>query len=311
MFNPSTCVYHYTSAAKCLDFILPGMSLRMGSFENLNDPREAKTWPFRFYSRASGSFDRSWFHAATEAVTKRSLMLSCSRNVPGADPGDVLALGFGHPRMWAQYGDGHRGVCLALDQVELDSAVRLAAGVRPVFSGPVEYYQSGHGPSSEDGNPYDIAYLEDVETFGIDAVMEPHIARFNRELFFTKHLDWRDESEFRWVVRSSDVTQLFVPVGTSIRAVLVGHDCPVEQLETIVELCRPAGIPVHRLYWHGWAASLFGDVLDPEGVEGISLNGISFSTQIPCSSVYAQACDQDGNVRTIEIRSSGEVVPLD
>jgi hypothetical protein len=283
----------------------------MSSFEKLNDPREAKTWPFRFYARNAGLFDRDLFREATELVTKRSLVLSCSGNAPGADSHELLGLGFGHPRMWAQYGDGHRGVCLALDQTELDRAVLLAAAERRVFSGPVEYYQSGHGPSCAEGDPYGITYLEDVQTSGLDAVVEPHIARFHRELFLTKHLDWRDEWEFRWVVRSADDAPLFVPISNAIRAVLVGHDCPADQLERIVSHCQSTGVPVHRVYWHGWAVSLFGDFRDPAGVEGLSLNGISFSTHIPCNSVYTQACDRDGNVRTIEIRSSGEVVPLD
>ncbi len=311
MFDTENCIYHYTTAGRCIDDILPSMSLRMGTFEGLNDPREAKTWPFRFYSRDASAFDRDLFRQATDIVTRQSLMLSCSRNNPEGDRYDQLRLGFAHPRMWAQYGEGHRGVCLALDTTELDKAVREAAGAKPVFCGPVDYFQSGHAPSGSEGDPYGIVYLEDIETRGLQAMVDALVMQYHRHLFFTKHLDWRDEWEFRWVVRSGDGQPLFVPIAGALRAVLVGQDCRPDDLEKVLGICRPAGKPVHRVYWHGWSISVFGDPVEDEPADPLSLNGISFSTKIPCSSVFTHGLGHDGRVRTVEIRSSGDVVPLD
>ncbi len=311
MFDLGTCVYHYTHCDTTTERILPTMSVRMASFERLNDPREAKTWPFNFYARTATGFSADLFRAATEFVTKRSFILSCSRNRPDARPGDLFGLGLAHPRMWAQYADGHQGVCLAFDREELNAAILRAAGGRAVFSGPVEYLDSLHGRSSLAGGPYDIAYLEDVGAAGLEAVMEPHIARFRNELFFTKHFDWRDEWEYRWVVRSEEDSPLFVPIDTALKAVLVGQDCPPQQVTRLVDACKVSRVGVHRVFWHGWAVSMFGDLLDPAGTDGISLNGISFSTHIPCERVFTQACDQDGRVRTIAVGSNGDVVPMD
>ena len=311
MFDSENCVYHYTSAARCAEDILPSMSLRMGSFAGLNDPREAKTWPFRFYSRDGSGFHRDLFNEATEIVTQQSLMLSCSRNNPEGDRHDQLRLGFAHPRMWAQYANGHRGVCLALDIAALDTAVRETAAARPVFCGPVDYLQSGHAPIGPEGDPYGIVYLEDIESRGLQAMIDSLVMQYHRHLFFTKHLDWRDEWEFRWVVRSKDGQPLFVPIATALRAVFVGQDCCSDDFGRLLTLCRSAGIPVHRVYWHGWAISVFGDPLEDEASDPLSLNGISFSTKIPCSSVFTQGLGHDGRVRTVEIRSSGDVVPLD
>jgi hypothetical protein len=52
--EPSTVLFHYTSRATALEYTLPGMSLRMGPFANVNDPREAKDWQITPFS-ASGT----------------------------------------------------------------------------------------------------------------------------------------------------------------------------------------------------------------------------------------------------------------
>lgn len=236
------------------------------SFEHLNDPREAKTWPFKFYARTDGPFDRELFQRATEFVTKRSLITCCSRNAPTVSHGESLRPGYAHPRMWAQYADNHGGVCLAFDSAELDACVRDASGDRQVFSGSVEYHDTHHGPPTGAVDPYGIAYLEDVMRGGLAAIME---------LFFRKHIDWRDEWECRWVVRSTDDTPLFVPMMRALRGVLIGHDCSPPVLEHIVSVCSRHAIPVHRIYWHGWTFSTFGDLLESGGTEGISLNSSS------------------------------------
>ena len=312
MFDPRRCVYHYTPAQTAADHILTSMSLRMGSFEHLNDPREAKMWPFKFYARTAEPFDRDLFRLATEFVTKRSLIMCCSGNastVSQAD--DHFGFGYAHPRMWAQYAEKHRGVCLALDRAELDTSVRETARDRQVFAGSVEYHETNYGSATGVADPYSVAYLEDVARADLATVMEPHIARHQRDLFFTKHADWRDEWEYRWVVRSSDDEPLLVPITRALRGVLIGHDCPPDLLERIVSVCSKQQVPVHRIFWHGWAVSIFGDLLDPAGTEGISLNGISFSTLIPCDRVYVQACDDLGRTRAISIDSQGQVTPLD
>jgi len=128
MFGIEKCVYHYTRSDTAAEYILPSMSLRMGLFEKLNDPREAKTWPFKFYARSPElRFDPEIFRAASEFVTKRSLILCCTRDDPAAK-GEPLRMGFGHPRMWSQYADNHRGICLVLDQEDLNATITKVVG---------------------------------------------------------------------------------------------------------------------------------------------------------------------------------------
>jgi hypothetical protein len=311
MLGLESCVFHYTKLDTCVSYILPSMSLMANPLERVNDPREAKMWPFRFYSRTPQTFNSALFHAATRNLTEGSYVLSLSRNMPGLDPHDPLSHGFGHPRMWSQYGDKHRGVCLAFDTIALDAAVRQAAGSSPVFSGAVTYHHTTHGPSGNPDDPFGIRYLEDIESQGLEPILEAHIGRFGKHLFLTKHSDWQQEWEYRWVVRSSPGTPVYVPMSSALRAVIVGQECSSDGLAEILRGAANLHVPVYRIFWRGWAAHFSGNLLEGRESNARSLNGINFSQHVPCSSVFTQAFDDQGGVRTVEIRSSGEVIMLE
>lgn len=288
----------------------------MGSFQYLNDPREAKSWPFKFYSRSPKSnedFQYSLFDEVSKYITQYSLILCCSRDDPAVteDHEDrSIRSGFGHPRMWSQYADNHKGVCLVLDQQGLHESIVSHLGLDNLFYGSIEYLSTTYGPrSSASSGPYELVYWEDIVDRGLANIIEPHIRRFHRELFFTKHLDWRDEWEYRWVYRSNGDEPVSIPIANCLNAVLLGSDCSTDLSRRIVELCRIYEIPVYRANWHGWAVSIFGNLLDESfDSENIaSLNGLSFSTNIPCGGVFAQAFDQHGKVRPILIENNGNV----
>jgi hypothetical protein len=59
-----------------------------------------------------------------------------------------------------------------------------------------------------------------------------HFRRYAERLFFTKHVDWRDENEYRWVYYDADQSQTgrnglkvpFVDIKTSVSAIVLGAD---------------------------------------------------------------------------------------
>jgi hypothetical protein len=319
MFEPHNFVYHYTSSNTLTEKILPSMTLRMGSFQQLNDPREAKTWPFKFYSRApTGNrlFAATLFDQATKNITERTLVLCCTRDDPQLDKDTLDSAtrsGFGHPRMWAQYADRHQGVCLVFDMQLLHETITDEFGGEDLFWGPVQYLNTPARLNSHlPRGGYDLLYLEDYVEYGLAKVMETHIRLFNRELFFTKHLDWRDEWEYRWVLRRNDSSPVFIPIRSCLRAVILGHDCSEAVSEKIIEQCRTINVPVHRAHWQGWTLSLLPNALDDDYHKGpvVVLDGISFSTEVPCGGVFVQGRDQYGNVRPIRIDNNGDVIPL-
>lgn len=317
MFQPHKFVYHYTRSQILIEKILPSLTLQMGLFENLNDPRESRTWPFKFYSRSPAGnslFTPSLFAEATNNITQKTIVLCCSKDDPAIDEGvdnRAIRSGYGHPRMWAQYAEQHRGVCVVLDQELLHARIASHFNPENLFSGTLQYLNTVQGPVSSDPvGPYDLFYLEDYVRDGMAGVMENHIRRFNRELFFTKHQDWRDESEYRWIARVTKSAPTLIDIRDSLNAVILGHDCPGDVAAKVVDLCKITRTPVYQLHWQGWMMSILPDRGHPgfDSTPTILLDGISFSTRVGCGGVFVQARDQHGNMKPLRIDNNGDVV---
>ena len=309
MFLLHENLYHYTRAETLIKKILPSMEIQFGSYQNLNDPREAKTWPFVFYTSnvdTNGKFKSSIFEEVSSYITQKTLILCCTQDDPTVTDNDKdrdIRSGYGHPRMWSQYADQHKGVCIVLNKKYLHKSILSNFGSKGLYYGPVSYLKTVTGPSS---NAYNIQYLDDILKNGISKEVEPHIDTHNKELFFTKHIDWQDEWEYRWVFRSKDNAPKLISIADSIQAVIVGNECTEKDTSDIVSICATLGIPVIRLLQHGWSMSLMP--IDTAEKNVISLNGISFSTKIPCTGVFAQARDNIGKTRPVLIKNNGEVI---
>jgi hypothetical protein len=211
--------------------------------------------------------------------------------------------------MWAQYADKHSGVCLVLDQERLHATIASHFDVENLFSGPMQYLNTIAGPTSTNPGPYDLLYLEDYAEGKLAEAMEDHIRRFHRELFFTKHDDWRDEWEYRWIARVADSTPRLVDIGSSLHAVILGHDCPNDVAKQVADMCKKAHIPVYQLHWQGWMLSILPDRGHPDFESPtIVLDGISYSIQIPCGGIFVQARDQFGNTKPLRIDNNGDIV---
>lgn len=194
MFAVGENLFHYTKGRTASDLILPTKTLLMSPLSLLNDPRESKTLPFKFYARARFSpFNPVLFNVMTESLTTKSQVLCFVADEDDRN-GETLGRGFARPRMWAQYGGGHTGACLVFDKTELARTMSSLAPESRRFSGPVEYLDSSYGSNADGLDPYSVAYLEDVFHYGVEPVVEAHINRFHNQLFFTKHVDWRDET---------------------------------------------------------------------------------------------------------------------
>lgn len=123
-------VYHYTSAETARDFILKSWKLRLNTLEATNDPRESKAWEFDFWTSGKhdlGSYDMQQVSAWFSNVLKSRARLACfvcdKTPLTGDHTQDILLRGLARARMWAQYADKHRGVCLVFDKARLIEAV--------------------------------------------------------------------------------------------------------------------------------------------------------------------------------------------
>jgi hypothetical protein len=161
---------------------------------------------------------------------------------------NIYERGFCRPRMWAQYAENHSGVCLVFDRVRLDEAIRASFGNRAVFSGSVAYRNRPRAPEIGVPNAFILDY-DAIRAHGLEKAIENHLACFYKELFFEKSKDWADEREYRWLVRTADIRDLYVSLKHSMVGVVVGDRCSVDQRNRIHESVAGIDISVGIMNW--------------------------------------------------------------
>lgn len=223
--DPYKYVYHYTKWERLLNIMNSGF--RLSALAYMNDPRESKDWILHSASYEPGTaVDRDALDEAA-ADYKRKLRVGafCLDQPSTADNAPSLR-GYARPRMWAQYAENHRGVCIVLDRESLNQAIR---GRYPdhdgswIRNGRVKYVTPYNDPAS-----IAIEYREGE----VQSCVNEYFARYGDSLFFAKHVDWRDENEYRWLYFDADGSGTgndgnkdpFIDIKDSVIGLVLGED---------------------------------------------------------------------------------------
>ncbi|MHC5065202.1 MAG: DUF2971 domain-containing protein [Planctomycetota bacterium] len=153
---------------------------------------------------------------------------------------------FGRPRMWAQYGQNHKGVCLVFDRAILDKLVSAAAEAAiNNYAGAVLYEARSN---SQTASAIELEWNR-IQELGAKAAVVEQVEQHRQELFFQKDRDWATENEYRWVIHRWEEGHEYVGYGDALQAVVLGADFPATYLPSVRELAGE--VPVLQLHWMG------------------------------------------------------------
>jgi hypothetical protein len=249
-------LYHYTSAKTAIDYILKDKQFKLGRYINTNDPKETKTWQFSVGTNEKRDLSGYNLTDISERLTqamKHKTNLACfsqDENLTGDNTKDIYARGFGKSRMWAQYADNHKGICLVLEK----SAIRKAATDQfgdnrfRLYGGPVIYRDRliTEINNAVNGFVINADYLEKV---GIDNYVKAHVQTYHKALFFEKVTDWSRENEFRIVVFGEREEDLFLNIDGAIVGVVFGTDCTKENIMKTLAMCNTTKTQFEQIVW--------------------------------------------------------------
>lgn len=256
-------LYHYTSLATAIEMILPNMRLRMGRYSQTNDPLEIQKWPMIATQSGGGgsntdAFWRSAHHSwdFAEHVHSRLRVLCLSSDAEDATrPEDR---GYALLRMWAQYGEKHTGVCLALAQELLHSAVsRSVKSPSRLWNHSIDYRRLSEPLRT-------AAYA--LEVGQDEGELYEHFQRHHEELMFVKAQDWRDEREYRWVyLADRDEDEIYIPIDACLKEVIVGQECHRNYIPAINSacLCGNCQVPIRRVSFDRYGVEEPSVIEDP------------------------------------------------
>jgi len=231
-------IYHYTSAETAEKFILANGTLRFGSFRFTNDPRESKDWEFSLSSSQHdlGDYDCESVSRDVSAALKDQAYLACfvrdKENLTGDCIRDSPKRGCSRPRMWAQYGGNHKGVCIVFDKSRFIDTSIANQPLANVFCGSVSYKDRTFAPRL--GLHGFNVEIDRLEALGLETYAFEFLTRYRDKLFFEKLTDWRDEREWRCITLASHASPIFVPIQEAVVGIVHGVDMPATVSDQIM-----------------------------------------------------------------------------
>lgn len=225
--NKENFIYHFTRSEKAIFNIIPSGKLLLNSFEKTNDPREYKSFGF---GSINGDFDEtnliSEFVAEQDRISKLikkdcKVLCFCEDYFTEDEWWD----GFNLPRMWAQYGDNHRGICLEIDKQKFIEENKDILESDLTFFESIHYTNRDHYPFVE----FD-KYRKQGELYLRDFIRANY-----KYLFFQKNKDWETEHEIR-LIHFNNSEKKFCSIKNSLRRIITGIDFDKDRLRILAKI---------------------------------------------------------------------------
>lgn len=242
-FNTEDYVAHYTRLETVIEYILPSNKIKINSIRNMNDPYENKM----HWIDIDGLIDDKKLEESFQIKRDLKNILSNSIKIfasthyeENKDYAGLSSHIYCRPRMRAQYGNNHKGVCLIFNKQKLD-CFKKSSNISKYIRDKVEYLPCLNTENDFDVDSYIKAkeYIEDKNKLFDDINKN----EFIKSRFFKKHDDWKGESEYRWIVLSDDKIDLFIDFEDSLEAIVLGCDVHLQYHA----IFKKAKIPVYDL----------------------------------------------------------------
>ena len=257
-FDRERYLYHYTSVDTAVNYILINKTLRFNPLANVNDPMESDPNHWAFSNDGGDKQSIAVRDRILDHLKNRTKVVCFSRDdqsdwgSPEFNPLDFCARGHSKPRMWATYGDDHRGVCLIFDRELLRQALESGLKARGrLLYGVVRY--GNLSPKDESGGAvFDLrAFKKDFDT-AFDQKIKDHGDMY----FLYKHVDWSAESEYRFIIVGDTPGPVELAFNDALVGVVVGRKSreKVGYSRAIGDIAQDMNVPGRYIDW-GWGSA--------------------------------------------------------
>jgi hypothetical protein len=224
-------LYHYCKLSTAIEFILPEKRLLLNTLGRTNDPRENKSFVF-----AGLNFDPDKINILDHSnVISQEIRKDCKILCLSGDSSPYF--GYELSRMWAMYGDNHKGVCVEISKERFIN--KNADKIKGELFKPVTYYELD---VSKPIYHKEIDY-ERIDRVGLTVYVRNEFRVANMDyLFFTKNKEWETEQEVRLVYFSDVEANEYCTIDGCIKNIYLGVDFNEHYLPAIRTNSQKAGM---------------------------------------------------------------------
>lgn len=247
VFGEQDTVFHYTSMNTAIEYILHTKSLKLSPRLKSIDPIE-NLQNFISYSisgrAAENDFFKNEFEEKSAKINKslkeliKQAKQVCFCMNPPINPSEGIHMvlpaekyGFLKPRMWDQYGDNYRGVCLSFSKRKLIEQ-------HDELKGEIDYIKYSELRTNHISIDSSI-----LDKLGETAYKETLIKRLSSS-FLLKHIDYSGESEYR-MFSFNEYDQAFINITESLNGIIASSvSLSPFALENLRKYSNEFGVPL-------------------------------------------------------------------
>ena len=215
-------LFHYTQVSTLFEGIFNSCSLRFPPLINMNDPYEYRDYYFTY----SDMTDKLSPESVLKLVEMGKYLNTCIRQKIKAtcfcinqQTEDSTNYGYQRSRMWTQFGDDHRGICLVFSK---NSLLEKCLDTFPIVFHGGMYYK----------HPIDLLPSVNYQKLKDKSVFNQYVFEYltahQNILLFQKDVDYKDENEYRiYIMQDKEFAKckdnyLYLPIQNSLSSIIIG-----------------------------------------------------------------------------------------
>lgn len=247
LFNKEDTIFHYTKIGIAIEKILYEKRLIFSKGIKTNDPREYN--PLDLSPNLEGDYNdeefRKEWYAAEKSVRKNlnryKYACFCLNDLNTTQQSRLY--GYDLLRMWAQYGENFYGVCIAFSASFIQSRLKEQGIINHAKRIKYDRNLLYNDRALLDVNANDFMYKDK------DQWAKKYIQNNLNQLFFSKHVDFQDENEFRIVLYDPEEVFKNLDISGGIKAVILGDRTEPVYHKLVKGFCKEVKAECKQLKW--------------------------------------------------------------
>ena len=238
-------IFHYTKLQTAIEKILPTLSLKFSEFSKSHDPIEYKDYEkgpkyniIRYDDKRRARIQSKILKCKFEHYK----VLCFCRN-PQSKKSNRF--GWRKARMWAQYAEDNTGVCFVFSKYKLIDQLKKTFNKRNISYRNVGYDNFCISKFKKyqliDEGKFSI--LSDKE------YLDYHLKKHKKELFFLKDHDFKDENEFRIILKDKSEEEKFLNILGSLKGIILGDKQPKVYIDLFQNIIQRIENEQENKYW--------------------------------------------------------------
>jgi len=224
-------LFHFTDRITFLEKILPSNLFLLNQLKNTNDPQEYKKYDFHASTRVSTPelILLSKIEKEINDYYHNFIQISCFC----VKKKNELRNTWLKPKLWSDYGDGHKGFCLMISK----SAIKLELKKRNYYHG-IKEVSYKFKPT--------MLPTPDIESYNRNGSKKycNQFIKNNISIILEKDLDFEIENESRCFVVSDENNRIDLDLDKIMKGLIIGDRCPPIFNDIIKQNCK--GIDLHK-----------------------------------------------------------------